>query len=115
METVDLTIELTKIITYCKDNGLASNPVEVLRCQQKHLTRGRCLDVHDPATCPEGATNFDRTNILQTGLEELKTIENKFLTLEVQFYNEVNITSQENICGCICISKYIISSMVRKY
>ena len=39
-----------------------------------------------------GKTNLimvDRYNILATGMDEISTIDNKFLTLEVQFYDEV--------------------------
>ena len=39
-----------------------------------------------------GKTNLimvDRYNILATGMDEISAIDNKFLTLEVQFYDEV--------------------------
>lgn len=42
----------------------------------------------------KGDTSFimvDRNNLLQTGFDELRAIENIFLTLEVQFYGEVCI------------------------
>ena len=31
----------------------------------------------------------DRFNILSSGMEEVKTVDDKFLTIEVQFYGEV--------------------------
>ena len=43
----------------------------------------------------DGLTNFiivDRAKLIKTGLEELKenkSLENKFITLEVRFYKEV--------------------------
>ena len=39
-----------------------------------------------------GKTNLimvDRYNILATGMDEISAIDNKFLTLEVQFYDDV--------------------------
>ena len=54
---------------------------------------GRDLEITSPGQCPEGATNLimiDRQNILQTAFEEITGLENKHITLEVQFYNEVS-------------------------
>ena len=33
----------------------------------------------------------DRSDLINTGLEEIQHISNKFVTLEVQFYNEVMV------------------------
>ena len=64
---------------------------------QKILVQGRPLEVSDPATCIYGATSFimvDCFNLLKTGLEEISMLENKFVCLEVQLYDEVNIKVQ---------------------
>ena len=40
----------------------------------------------------DGLTNFimvDRAKLIKTGLEELKALEDKFITLEIQFFDEV--------------------------
>ena len=34
---------------------------------------------------------MDRFNLLKTGLEEISVLENKFVCLGVQFYDEVNL------------------------
>ena len=86
IEVVDETLSI------CKSEGYESNPVEILRCLQNKLVCGRSLEVVDEHTCPEGATNYimvDRDEIVNTGLREIETITNFFLTLEVQFYGEV--------------------------
>ena len=73
------------------------NPVEILQHMQKVLVQGRPLEVSDPATCIDGAISFimlDRYNLLKTGLEDISMLENKFVCLEVQFYDEVNIKVQ---------------------
>lgn len=87
------TIEnaVRKTISYCNENNVV-NPVEILRCLQKNMVIGRALDVKDPSQSDDGATNFilvDRGNLLETGFDEINTLENLRITLEVQFYNEV--------------------------
>ena len=71
------------------------NPVEILRHMQKILVQGRPLEVLDHVTCVDGSTSFilmDRFNLLKTtGLEEISVLENKFVCLRVQFYDEVNL------------------------
>ena len=61
---------------------------------QTRLVQGRPLETEDVTQCISGATNFimvDRSDLMNTGLEEIQHISNKFVTLEVQFYNKVMI------------------------
>ena len=49
----------------------------------------------------DGETNFvmvDRSNFLTTATEEIQHLQNKFLTLEVQFYNR---------CECYLMLAYL--------
>ena len=81
---------------YCKMKGLDTNPVEVLRYLQSVIIEGRALDVEDPDSASEGETNqiyADRNNILVSGMDKIKTIQNYRVTLEVQFYGEVRLTN----------------------
>ena len=85
--------EIVDITEHCKTKDL-NNPVESLKYMQTRLIQGRHLEIDDVAQCISGATNFimvDRSHLINTGLEEIQHISNKFLTLEVQFYNEVMI------------------------
>ena len=71
-----------------------NNPVEILKYMQTKLVEGRPLEVEDVTECICGATNFvmvDRSHLINTGLEEIQHISNEFVTLQVQFYNEVMI------------------------
>ena len=71
-----------------------NNPVEILKYMQTKLVEGRPLEVEDVTECISGATNFvmvDRSHLINTGLEEIQHICNEFVTLQVQFYNEVMI------------------------
>ena len=71
-----------------------SNPVEILRYYQSVFVTGRQLDISDPLSPSNGPTNYilvDRENILSTAFDEVKEIEDLRLTLQVQFYNEVNV------------------------
>ena len=66
--------------------------MEILRYIQSQLVRGRALDVEDVSRCEGGATSYiliDRQQLLETAFDEIPALENKFLTLEVQFYGEV--------------------------
>ena len=69
------------------------DPVEVLRITQKLWGKGRALELKDlTQSPPQGETNFilvDRNNLLNTAFDELKCVFDYFITLEVQFYNEV--------------------------
>jgi hypothetical protein len=73
-------------------NENVQNPIEILRCLQSKIVCGRQLEISDPTQQDDGATNFiivDRQNIIDTAFDEIKSIENLRLTLEVQFYDEV--------------------------
>ena len=85
--------EIVDIIEHCKTKDL-NNPVEILKYIQTRLAQGRPLEIEDVRQCISGATNFimvDRSDLINTGLEEIQHISNKFVTLEVQFYNEVMV------------------------
>ena len=59
---------------------------------QEIFVEGRPLEATDEGVCPEGETSLlfsERQNLWETGSDELKLLENKRLTPEVQFYNEV--------------------------
>ena len=83
--------EINNIIQYCKEQDF-NNPVEILKYLQENLVQGRPLEIADASQCIDGETNFimvDRSNLLNTATEEIQHLQNKFSTLEVQFYNEV--------------------------
>ena len=85
--------EIVDIIEHCKTKD-PNNPVEILKYMQTRLVQGRPLEIEDVTQCISGATNFimvDRSDLMNTGLEEIQHISNKFVTLGVQFYNEVMI------------------------
>ena len=85
--------EIVDIIEHCKTKDL-NNPVENLKYTQTKLVQGKPLEIEDVTQCISGATNFimvDRSDLINTGLEEIQHISNKFVTLEVQFYNEVMV------------------------
>ena len=72
--------------------AVENNPKEIWRIVQKHLVKGRPLEVEDETTCTNGQTNLIMVNCLKlisSGLEEISYLENLSLTLEVQFYGEV--------------------------
>ena len=61
---------------------------------------GRALRIQESGRMEEGETNFilvDRLNILETALEEVKSIKNLRKTLEV-FYGEVSCSSKGTFC-----------------
>ena len=83
--------EINNIIQYCKEQDF-HNPVEILEYLQENLVQGRPLEIAGASQCIDGETNFivvDRSDLLNTATEEIQHLQNKFLTLEVQFYNEV--------------------------
>ena len=54
--------------------------------------QGRPLEITDEGVCPKGKFLLlfvDWQDLWKTSRDELKFLENKRLTLEVQFYNEV--------------------------
>ena len=82
-------------VDYCKSNDI-TNPVEILHYVQSCIVTGRPLDVQDVTVSLEGETSYiliNRYDVLKTALEEVKSIENPRVTLEVSFYNE---TAQDN-------------------
>ena len=85
--------EIVDIIEHCKTKD-TNNPVEILKYMQTRLVQGRPLEIEDVTQCISGATNFimvDRSDLMNTELEEIQRISNKFVTLEVHFYKEVMI------------------------
>ena len=94
--TVDEVTE--KTVQYCRKNDI-NNPVEILRCLQLHMVTGRALEIEFPHEEQAGETNFimvDRQNLLQTALDEVSCLKDFRKTLEVQFYDEVMLSS------CFC-------------
>ena len=84
--------KIKQIAKQCREKGVSENSIEVLRSVQAALVVGRDLEIRSPDQCPEGTTNFilvDRQNLLRTAFDEINGLLNKFYTLEVQFYNEV--------------------------
>ncbi|XP_060587126.1 uncharacterized protein LOC132742678 [Ruditapes philippinarum] len=74
-------------------NFQISDPIHALKYIQSKIVIGRKLDIEeeDLLTSITGATNYivvDRFNILSTGMQEIRDIQNLRLTLEVQFYGE---------------------------
>lgn len=88
-----------------KDKNLDQNPVEILRAMQKKLISGRKLEIENVTEDTAGETNFimvDRNNVLETCFDEIMALQNKFITLEVQFYDEVS-------SGCKVFAKRSLS------
>ena len=80
------------IDTFITENKAEQNPTLILKRMQEIFVEGRPLEITDEGVCPEGETSLlfvDRQNLWETGSDELKLLENKRFTLEVQFYNEV--------------------------
>ena len=80
--------EIVDIIEHCRTKDL-NNLVETLRLVQR-----RHLEIENVTQCIGGATNFimaDRSDLINTGLDEIQHVSNKFVTLEVQLYYEVMI------------------------
>ncbi|KAJ8313279.1 hypothetical protein KUTeg_009168 [Tegillarca granosa] len=81
-----------QVIKYCSDENI-SNPVEILRKLQTELVTGRPLEIEDITSCTDGDTNFiliDRNNVLSTGFDEVRSLDDPRKTLEVQFYGEIS-------------------------
>ena len=92
-DLANVTQKVTEAANEIKARLFDQNPVEILKYLQKKLLSGRVLDVEDPTISIDGKTNFimvDRSNILVTGFDEIASLQDKFITLEVQFYNEVS-------------------------
>lgn len=91
-EHISVCDVVKQAIQHCVSEGIA-NPVEILKYMQSIIVTGRRLEVGDISQCNEGLTNFilvDRSNILETAFDEIRTIKDLRPTLEVQFYDEVN-------------------------
>ena len=89
MDKLDHMIE--EVVEQCKNSNIGSNK-EILRALQSKILKGRRLDIEREDECPEGETNYihvDRNNLLETALDEIGSVQNPLLTLEVQFYGEV--------------------------
>ena len=83
--------EVNRIIEYYIENNL-NTPIEIIRALQLFLVQGRPLEISDVNMCPEGRTNFilvNKNNLLLSAFDEIKSSKNKFITLEVQYYEEV--------------------------
>ena len=68
-----------------------NNPVEIFKYPQEKLVLNRPLEIANASQCIDGETNFimvDRSNLLNSTTEEIQHLQNKFSTLEVQFYNK---------------------------
>ena len=68
------------------------DPIEILRCASTYIVQGRPLDITSASDTVEGATNFihvDREGVLQSAFEEISSLDNPRLTLEVSFYGEL--------------------------
>lgn len=79
----------TECITYCKDHGI-SDPIEILRYLQGCIVTGRPLNGFSEDNLDD-ETNFvliNRHDVLATAFDEVRSIENPRLTLEVSFYGE---------------------------
>ena len=82
--------QVEEMIHYINQN--LTDPVTILKYVQSRIVLGRALEITDPSAPSEGITNLimvDRYNILETGLDEIKRIENLRYTLEVDYYGEV--------------------------
>ena len=91
--TPEIYAIVNETVMHCNANGFHNNPVDILRSYQSRIVTGRNLEIEDDSILTEGATSqifVDRRNILKTGLDEIKAIEDKRVTIEVQFYNEVH-------------------------
>lgn len=68
-----------------------SDPVEILKCLQQQVIKGRALEVVDSGNLPEGETNYitvDCSNILTTTFAEFESINYFCKTFEVHFMGE---------------------------
>ena len=79
---------ISEAIQYCKDSNYDQNPVLILKAMQWKLMKGRPLEIID-------TSSMNRDSCLSTGLKEILEVENRFITLEVQFYGEVGLIDQK--------------------
>ena len=92
-----LQADIIKCIAFCRENQMVE-PMKVLRQVQKYVVQGRPLDAIADDTTLEGETNYipvNRQDALGSMKEELKTISNPGLTLEVSFLVRVQKTMED--------------------
>ena len=91
---MDIDSRIDDIVEGCKSSGYSQNQVQILKYLQQKLITGRPLEILDPTSCEKGNTNLvmvDRESVLETGLEEILALKDKFTTLEMQNYGEVSV------------------------
>ena len=69
-----------------------TDPVELLRVLQSYIVQGRELEPSESSDLIEGKTNFiyiNRMDVLNSAIDEIKTIKDPRITLEVNFYREL--------------------------
>ena len=91
---MDIDSRVDDIVEGCKSSGYSQNQVQILKYLQQKLITGRPLEILDPTSCEKGNTNLvmvDRESVLETGLEEILALKDKFTTLEMQNYGEVSV------------------------
>ena len=106
IKNIDVDREVNGIIEYCIENNV-NTPIEIIRALQLFLVQGRPLEISDVNMCSEGETNFilvNRNNLLLSAFDEIKSLKNKFIRLEVQYYEEVcfDIISIYNFLCYLC-------------
>lgn len=87
----DIEVAVSECYKECQA-GQVTDPVEVLKCAQKHILKGRPLDIISVQSNLEGeVTQIDvnRHNLLKTAFDEIEHIANYQLTLQVNFYGEI--------------------------
>lgn len=85
--------KLLIIIKSCRELKYDQNPALTLKILQKKLLKGSPLEVRDAAVCENGQTNLimaSRNDVLMTVLDEILSLKDKLITLEVQFYGKVS-------------------------
>ncbi|KAL4234772.1 hypothetical protein ACF0H5_006414 [Mactra antiquata] len=93
LEVAERPEDITKSCIDDLTNFQISDPIHALRYIRSKIVCGRKLEIEeqDLATGLTGDVNFivvDRQNILTTGMEEIESLQNLRLTLDVQFYGE---------------------------
>ena len=91
IRNIDVDREVNRITEYCIENNL-NTPTEIIRELKLFLVQGRPLEISNVNMCPECETNFilvNRNNLLLSEFDEIKSLKNKFITLEVQYSEEV--------------------------
>ena len=81
----------TDCVFYCKEHNI-NDPIEILRYAQNCIVTGKPLNGYTGnEETLDGESNFiliNRQDVLATALEEIRSIENPRLSLEVSFYGE---------------------------